>query len=99
MTFIRLLEILPVIFGKLYGNLATSTKVIDDMTWLHDLIYWGSSSLAVVVRYWKQTLAAVIDLLKMSCSDASSSPFRSIEELISSGEYFSFDSLSLLCFW
>ncbi|KAL3511525.1 hypothetical protein ACH5RR_024242 [Cinchona calisaya] len=84
MTSVRLLEILPVIFGKLCGDSGIMMKVIIDMKWLHDLMDWGRSSLAVVSRYWKQTLFSLLGLLKKSCCNISASAIRSIEKLLSS---------------
>ncbi|CAI9114585.1 OLC1v1015339C1 [Oldenlandia corymbosa var. corymbosa] len=83
MTLIRVLEILPLIFEKLCENPASMMKIVNDMTWLQDLMNWGRSSLAVVARYWKQTLASILGLLKKSFSDLSAPAISALEELIS----------------
>lgn len=58
-----------------------------DLKWLLDLVDWGKSTLAVVVRYWKQTVSSLLDLLKCSCSDKSSSVIKAINILINSGGF------------
>ncbi|XP_058227710.1 uncharacterized protein LOC131336079 isoform X2 [Rhododendron vialii] len=87
MTCIRLLELLPVVFEKLVPSfLKASGKILDnstDCTWLNHLTNWGRSSLAVIVRYWKQTLMSVLGLLKQSYSDVSiRANIGAIEKLI-----------------
>lgn len=86
MTSVRLFEILPIIFGELYRNSGILIKVKMDLKWLHDLMEWGRSSLAVVARYWKQTLVSLLGVLKKSCSQNSASAIRTIEKLIASGK-------------
>lgn len=87
MTCIRLLELLPIVFEKLVPSfLKASGKILDnstDCTWLNHLTNWGRSSLAVIVRYWKQTLMSVLGLLKQSYSDVSiQANIGAIEKLI-----------------
>ena len=90
MTSVRLLEILPIIFGELYPNSGLTMKVITDMKWLHDFMDWGRSSLAVVARYWKQALVSLLGVLKKSCSQNTACAIRAVERLMSSGEIFCF---------
>ncbi|KAH7865286.1 hypothetical protein Vadar_004656 [Vaccinium darrowii] len=78
MTCIRLLEILPVVFEKLLPSFrkasGKSKMKMDnfiDYTWLNHLTNWGRSSLAVIVRYWKQALKSLLGLLKQSYRDDS----------------------------
>lgn len=61
---------------------------IDAIEWLHDLSDWGKSSSNTVVRYWKQTLASLLGLIKASCSNKAASAITDIEKLISDGEFF-----------
>ncbi|KAL8113605.1 uncharacterized protein LOC141664415 isoform X2 [Apium graveolens] len=91
MTCIRLLEIMPIIFERLQpsflrclGNLGIPVKNEIDYKWLLDLVDWGKSTLSVVVRYWKQTFISLLDLLKCSCSDKSSSLINAIDILVNS---------------
>ncbi|XP_050221011.1 uncharacterized ATP-dependent helicase C29A10.10c isoform X2 [Mercurialis annua] len=90
MTCVRVLEILPDVFARLCQSHKTtsrvSRKIVEnalDFVWLHDLIYWGRSSLKVVVVYWKRTVTSLLTLLKESCSDISAMTLRAIENLIS----------------
>ncbi|XP_059642145.1 uncharacterized protein LOC132284095 isoform X2 [Cornus florida] len=90
MTCVRLLEILPVVFEKLLP-LVHKTKLdskmmvenLVDFKWFHDLMDWGRSSLAVIVRYWKLTVVSLLALLKGWCSDNSASAISAIEKLLS----------------
>ncbi|KFK43885.1 hypothetical protein AALP_AA1G186300 [Arabis alpina] len=90
MTCVRLLEILPVILGKLRlrGDefCATRGTLQDacDLQWLPDLIDWGRSQLKVVVAYWRRALAALLDILQGSKSDACSSAVQAIRRVLSS---------------
>ncbi|GAB4849929.1 hypothetical protein Ancab_029229 [Ancistrocladus abbreviatus] len=90
MTCVRVLEILPVLYGKLsessIGVLGKSGKSIGDaydFSWLHDLVDWVKSSLEVVVRYWKQCVTSVLDLLKPSCGDKSGAVILVIQRIVS----------------
>lgn len=92
MTCIRLLETIPIIYERLQpslhrclGNLGILVKNEIDYKWLLDMVDWGKSTLAVVVRYWKQTVISLLDLLKCSCGDKSSSLIKAINILINSG--------------
>ncbi|KAH9668004.1 p-loop containing nucleoside triphosphate hydrolases superfamily protein [Citrus sinensis] len=107
MTCIRVLEILPVVFGKvcpllaeLSGYSATTMQNVFDFKWLHDLVDWGKSQLKVVIVYWKRTITCLLNLLKDSCSGTSLLTVSSIENLISS-DHLDMDGLvekvSLLC--
>lgn len=91
MTCIRLLETIPIIYERLQpslhrclGNLGILVKNEIDYKWLLDMVDWGKSTLAVVVRYWKQTVISLLDLLKCSCGDKSSSLIKAINILINS---------------
>ncbi|KAG8380280.1 hypothetical protein BUALT_Bualt07G0176900 [Buddleja alternifolia] len=83
MTCIRLLEVIPVVFERLPGNSRIMVGDFDNIKWLHDLADWGKSSLAVVVRYWKQTLAYLLGQIKATCSNKSALAIDDIEKLIS----------------
>nr|GEU89716.1 putative P-loop containing nucleoside triphosphate hydrolase [Tanacetum cinerariifolium] len=90
MTCIRVLECLPAVLQKLQqsmhkipGDSEILVKKSISCKWLHDLMYWGKSTLAVVVRYWKQTVLSLLDLLKESCDDKTSA-ILAIEKLIQS---------------
>ncbi|KAJ8535753.1 hypothetical protein K7X08_034154 [Anisodus acutangulus] len=82
MTCIRLLETLPVVFGRLCRD---PTTVLNNAVTqcLCDLIGWGHSPLAVVVRYWKDALISLLILIKASCSGVPASLAADIEKLIS----------------
>ncbi|XP_059288718.1 uncharacterized protein LOC132042120 isoform X1 [Lycium ferocissimum] len=82
MTCIRLLETLPVVFGRLCRD---PTTVLNNAVTqcLSDLIDWGHSPLAVVVRYWKDALISLLILIKASCSGVPASLAADIEKLIS----------------
>nr|XP_043617923.1 uncharacterized protein LOC122589673 isoform X2 [Erigeron canadensis] len=76
MTCVRILECLPVVLRRLQqymhklpedGDIVVKNSVRHK--WLHDLMYWGKSIHAIVVRYWKQTVLSLLDLLKESCDD------------------------------
>lgn len=93
MTCVRVLETFPIIFERLYRHLGKVPKSLGDVDWLHDLVDWGRSSLAVVVRYWKKALASLVGLLKELCTDISASDVHSLEKLISC-ENFTVDQLN-----
>ncbi|XP_073146696.1 uncharacterized protein [Henckelia pumila] len=82
MMCIRLLEVLPVVFEMFPRNDGTMVETLHNLKWLHDLVDWGKSSLAVLVRYWKQTLASLLGLIKASCSSKSASVINDIEKII-----------------
>lgn len=90
MACVRVLEILPVVYERLcplsyklsWTSEVTRQNVVD-FEWLQDVCDWGKSSLAVVVRYWKQTMLLLLDLLKGRCTDSSASTIRTIEKLLS----------------
>ncbi|XP_019057963.1 PREDICTED: uncharacterized protein LOC104812332 isoform X2 [Tarenaya hassleriana] len=93
MTYVRLLEILPVILGRLKLSHEASKsardirKNVSDLKWLPDLIDWGRSQLKVVVVYWKRALTAVLAvLIKGSKIDACASAVDAIRNLLSSDE-------------
>lgn len=96
MTCVRLLEILPAVFERLYPSFIKQSgfsclvKSAYDFSWLHDLVDWGKSSLKVVVVYWKRTVASLLKCLKESCTSTVASTIMSIENLISCGEHFIF---------
>lgn len=102
MTCIRLLETLPVVFGRLCGDPATMRNNAVAQC-LRDLIDWGHSPLAVVVRYWKDALVSLLILIKASCSGVPASLTADIEKLILCGKFITlfvimyFLSVVLLC--
>ncbi|XP_011072782.1 uncharacterized protein LOC105157939 isoform X1 [Sesamum indicum] len=83
MTCIRLLEVMPVVLERLPQNSGIVLQTFGNTKWLHDLADWGKSSLAVVVRYWKQTLAFLLGHIKACCSNKSASAISDVEKLIS----------------
>lgn len=86
MTCIRLLETLPVVFGRLCRE---PTAVLNNAVTqcLRDLIDWGHSPLPVVVRYWKDALISLLILIKESCCGVPASLAADFEKLISCGEF------------
>ncbi|KAF5178102.1 Helicase sen1 [Thalictrum thalictroides] len=86
MTCIRLLEILPVVFERLcssFQKLSGTETSAFELRWLHDLVDWGKSSNATIARYWKQSLASVLDILKIICHHDAESILKAIQTLIS----------------
>lgn len=90
MTCVRVLEILPVVFERLFQPLFKHAwdngKMVENPSnfgWLYDLMDWGKSSLKVVVVYWKRTVINLLNLVKGFCSNASELTVRAIEKLIS----------------
>nr|XP_016443258.1 PREDICTED: uncharacterized ATP-dependent helicase C29A10.10c-like [Nicotiana tabacum] len=81
MTCIRLLETLPVVFRRLCND---PTTVLNNAVTqcLRNLIDWGHSPLAVVVRYWKDALISLLILIKASCSGVPASLVADIEKII-----------------
>lgn len=96
MTCVRILEILPAVFERLYPSFIKQpgfsgiVKSAFDFSWLHDLVDWGKSSLKVVLVYWKRTVMALLKLLKESCNSTAVSTIMGIENLISCGKHFVF---------
>lgn len=94
MTCVRLLEVVPVVFERLYplncdqtGSSSPILKSTFDFSWLHDLVDWGKSSLKVVFVYWKRTVSSLLKLLRSSCNDTDLLTVSNIENLISCGKY------------
>lgn len=77
---------MPIIFERLPRDSGIVLEPLDNLNWLHDLADWGKSSLAVVVRYWKQTLSYLLGQIKAFCSHRSASAISDIEKLILYGE-------------
>ena len=71
---------------KIPGDSEILVKKAISCKWLQDLMYWGKSTLAVVVRYWKQTVLSLLDLLKESHDDKTSA-ILAIEKLIQCGVF------------
>lgn len=90
MTCIRILEVIPVVFERRPKTSGIMLETFDSKKWLHDLADWGKSSLAVVARYWKQTLSYLLGQIREFCSDKSASVITDIEKIISRGELLSF---------
>lgn len=92
MTCVRLLEITPVVLGKLRLSreaIGGALKDASDLKWLPDLIDWGRSQLKVVVTYWRRALAALLDILQGSKSNTCSSAVQAIRRVLSAGKWFS----------
>lgn len=92
MTCVRLLEITPVVLGKLRLSreescaIGGALKDASDLKWLPDLIDWGRSQLKVVVTYWRRALAALLDILQGSKSDTCSSAVQAIRRVLSADD-------------
>ncbi|KAL0441247.1 UNVERIFIED_CONTAM: putative helicase MAGATAMA 3, partial [Sesamum radiatum] len=71
---------MPVVLERLPRNSSIMLETFGNTKWLHDLADWGKSSLAVVVRYWKQTLAYLLGHIKACCSDKSASAICDVEK-------------------
>lgn len=95
MTCVRLLEITPVVLGKLRLSreescaIGGALKDASDLKWLPDLIDWGRSQLKVVITYWKRALAALLDILQGSKSETCSSAVQAIRRVLSAGKLYS----------
>lgn len=83
MTCVRILEILPCVFERIYSGIRENTC---DFSWLHDFTDWGKSSLKTVVVYWQRTITSLLKLLKGSYNSAIASTISTIENLMSCGE-------------
>jgi senataxin len=97
MTCVRLLEILPVLVDKLclfggkeHRNFTMLVKNKMGFKWIHNFMEWGKSSLKVVIVYWKRALSYLLNLFKGSCNKTSASTIMTIENLITSSEFFFF---------
>lgn len=89
MTCVRLLEITPVVLGKLRLSreaIGGALKDASDLKWLPDLIDWGRSQLKVVVTYWRRALAALLDILQGSKSNTCSSAVQAIRRVLSADD-------------
>ncbi|XP_056842901.1 helicase SEN1 isoform X2 [Raphanus sativus] len=92
MTCVRLLEITPVVLGKLRLSreescaIGGALKDASDLKWLPDLIDWGRSQLKVVITYWKRALAALLDILQGSKSETCSSAVQAIRRVLSADD-------------
>ncbi|KAM0959526.1 hypothetical protein ACFX15_024098 [Malus domestica] len=79
MTCVRILEILPCVFERIYSGIRENTC---DFSWLHDFMDWGKSSLKTVVVYWQRTITSLLKLLKGSYNSAIALTISTIENLI-----------------
>ncbi|XVF23314.1 hypothetical protein REPUB_Repub13aG0026900 [Reevesia pubescens] len=91
MTCVRVLEILPVLFGRLgpsfvrpFGDSKLALENLIDFKWLHDLMDWGKSQLKVIVVYWKKAIISLLNVFKLLRSESSPLVVEAIENLISS---------------
>ncbi|XWS20599.1 hypothetical protein CRYUN_Cryun31cG0116500 [Craigia yunnanensis] len=91
MTCVRVLEILPVLFGRLgpsfvrlFGDSKVALGNLMDFKWLHDLMDWGKSQLTVIVVYWKKAIISLLNVFKLLRSAGSPLVVTAIENLISS---------------
>eukprot|EP01018_Ginkgo_biloba_P027712 Gb_33974 [translate_table: standard] len=91
MTFVRLLEILPLIFQHISSsqfkagedsNFAMSRRV--ELKWFYDLISWGNSQLLVIRRHWKQGLVGILKILKNLTHGSSLNFINNMESILGS---------------
>lgn len=94
MTCVRVLEILPVLFGRLspslvslFGDSKVALGNLVDFKWLHDLMDWGKSQLKVIVVYWKKAVISLLNVIKLLRSDSPLLMVGAVENLISSGKF------------
>lgn len=93
-TCVRILEIIPCVFERLYFFCCKSSEISGvlantcDFSWLHDIMDWGKSSLKAVVIYWQRTITSLLKFLKGTCNSTMASTISIIETLISCGEFF-----------
>lgn len=89
MTCVRLLEIFPVVFERIFTSFhhlsenSTMVEDIFDFKWFGDLVEWGNSSLEVVVRYWRQTVTSLLDVLKSTEDDKYTADIMALKSLVS----------------
>ncbi|KAE8709137.1 hypothetical protein F3Y22_tig00110332pilonHSYRG00979 [Hibiscus syriacus] len=89
MTCVRVLEILPVLFGRLgpslvtFGDSKVALGISMDFKWLHDLMEWGKSQLKVIVVYWKKAVISLLNAIKLIRGDSSLLMVGAVENLIS----------------
>ncbi|XP_050380960.1 uncharacterized ATP-dependent helicase C29A10.10c isoform X2 [Argentina anserina] len=89
MTCVRILEIIPCVFERLYFLCSKPSGVSGmmvntcDFSWLHDVMDWGKSSLKVVVIYWQRAITSLLKFLKGTCNSAMASTISVIEKIIS----------------
>ncbi|KAH9305772.1 hypothetical protein KI387_010176, partial [Taxus chinensis] len=97
MTFVRVLEILPLVVGymssfrfkkslflEVAGSSSNTISRIEDDTWFHDLIDWGKSQLMVIRRHWKQAFLGILKAAKGFISGSSLKAIISMETMLAS---------------
>lgn len=89
-TCVRVLEILPVVFGRLAPSLVMKSQdsgTVFDLKWLHDLMDWGKSQLKVVVVHWKRAVISLLRVFEVSWSKISPLIVSTIKNILSCGEF------------
>ncbi|XP_057825136.2 uncharacterized protein LOC131037116 isoform X2 [Cryptomeria japonica] len=97
MTFVRVLEILPLVVGymscsqfkkslflDMTGDSSSSMSRIEDDTWFHDLIDWGKSQLMVIGRHWKLAVFGILKIVKDFTRGSTLKVVNSIETMLAS---------------
>lgn len=89
---VRLLELLPLVYGRVNTNCRTQscsmmTVFQDpmDISWFVHLVYWGKSSLLVIIRHWKQCMLSLLKELKCSHSSTIQRYIEDLDNIISHG--------------
>ncbi|GLU21867.1 hypothetical protein SLE2022_379790 [Rubroshorea leprosula] len=85
-TCVRVLEILPVVFGRLAPSLVIKSRdsgTVLDLKWLHDLMDWGKSQLKVVVVHWKRAVISLLSVFEVSWSKISPLIVSTIKNILS----------------
>lgn len=96
-TFVRLLEILPLIVKHMSSSLfkrsslcgvegdssVTTSKTVD-IQWFHDLIDWGNSQLMVIQSYWKKAVGGILNIFKDLTCGPSDTVIHTIKAILES---------------
>ena len=99
MTFVRLLEVLPLVVEHMSSSLfkessfcgvegdsgITISKAVD-FKWFYDLIDWGKSQLIIIRSHWKKSVAGVLNIFKELTDGASHNVINTIKGILESGE-------------
>lgn len=97
MTFVRLLEILPLTVEQMSSSLfrqssfcgvegdssITISKLVD-FKWFYDLIDWGKSQLIVIRSHWKKSVGGILNIFKDLTYGASHNVINTIKGILES---------------
>jgi len=97
MTFVRLLEILPLIvehmssslfkqssFCEVEGDSSVTMTETVDFKWFNDLLDWGKSQLKVIQSHWKKAVGGILNIFKDLTYGASHTVINTIKGILES---------------